>query len=99
VVREHEQRIAVMIAESYASGYNGTKSTRYHGMLVYQGESFDTDEESLFGWIIATTPQTAVGGEYVVLIDYGDNIITTTLDHNLGRRMIDVGQATDAGEI
>ena len=55
-------------------------------MLVYQGESFDTDEESLFGWIIATTPQTAVGGEYVVLMDYGVSIVTATLDHRLGNR-------------
>ena len=37
-------------------------------------------------------------GEYVVLVDFKDNIITTTLDHSLGRRMIDVGQATDAGD-
>ena len=69
MVREHEQSIAVMIAESYASGYNGNKSTRYHGMLVYQGESFGTDEEPLLGWIVATTPQTAVWGEYVVLVE------------------------------
>ena len=34
----------------------------------------------------------------MVLVDYEDNIITTTVDHCLGRRMIDVGQATDAGD-
>ena len=52
-----------MIAELYASGYNGTKGTRYHRMLVYKGESLDTDEEPLLDWIIATTPKSAVGGE------------------------------------
>ena len=82
----------------YASGYKGTQSSTYHGILVYKGESLDTHEEPLLGWIIAATKQTAVGGEYVVLVDYEDNIITTTVDHCLGRRMIDVGQATDAGD-
>ena len=50
------------------------------------------------GWIVATTPQTAVGGEYVVLMDYRDNIILATLDHSLGSRMIGVGHATDVGD-
>ena len=55
---EHEQRIAVMIAELYASGYNG--------LLVYNEESIDTDmdEEPLLGWIVATTPRTAAGEEH-----------------------------------
>ena len=86
------------ISELYTSVYNGTKSTRYHGMLVYKGESLDTQDEPLLGWIFAKTQQTAFGGKYVVLVDYGDNIITTTLDHSLGRKMIDVGQTTDAGD-
>ena len=34
----------------------------------------------------------------MVLVDYEDGIITTTLDHSLGRWMIDVGQATVAGD-
>jgi hypothetical protein len=38
MVMEHRQRTAVMIAELYASGHNGTESTRYHGMLAYKGE-------------------------------------------------------------
>ena len=48
------QRIAVMIAELYASGHNGTESTRCHGMLIYRGESLDIREEPWLGWIIAT---------------------------------------------
>ena len=67
-------------------------------MLVYRGESLNIREEPWLGWIIATTRQTAEWGEYVVLVDYEDGIITTTLDHGLGREMIDVGQATDAGD-
>ena len=67
-------------------------------MLVYKGESPDTQKKTSLGRIMAATQQTAVGGEYVVLVDYKDNIITTTVDHCLGRRMIDVGQATDAGD-
>ena len=31
-------------------------------------------------------------------MDYENNVITTTLVHNLGRRMIDVGQERDAGD-
>ena len=83
---EHEQRIAVMIAELYASGYNGAKSKKYHGLLVYNEESFNTDvdEEPLLGWIVATTQQAAGGGKYVALLDYGADLIITTLDHTLG---------------
>ena len=33
---EHEQGIAVMIAEMHASSYNGTKSKKYHGLLIYK---------------------------------------------------------------
>ena len=93
-----EQRIVVMIAELYTIGHDGIESTMHHGMLVYKCESLDTHEEPLLGWIIATTRHTSEGGEYVVLVDYKDNIITTTLDHSLGRRMINLGQATDAGD-
>ena len=90
--------MAVMIAKVYARGHNRTESTRYHGMLVYKGESLDIQEEPWLGWIITTTRQTAEGGEYVVLENYEDGIITTTWDQDLGREMIDVGQATDAGD-
>ena len=31
-------------------------------------------------------------------MDYENNVITTMLVRNLGRRMIDVGQETDAGD-
>ena len=42
------------------------------------------DEEPLLGWIVATTQQAAGGGEYVALLDYGADLIITTLDHTLG---------------
>ena len=60
---EHKQRIAVMTAELYASGYNGTKSKKYHGLLVYNNKNFatDTDGGPLLSWIGAKTPQTASG--------------------------------------
>ena len=76
VTMKHEQRIDLMIAELYTSGHEGTKSSRYHGMLVYKGESLDTDEGPLLGWIITTTPQTAVWGEYVFSTggDEGDRV-------------------------
>ena len=32
------------------------------------------------------------------MLDYEDDMIITMLDHTLGRQMIDVGQATDAGD-
>ena len=49
-----KQRIAVTIAEMYACGQSRTKSTRYHGMLVYMGwKSLDILEEPWLGWIIA----------------------------------------------
>ena len=98
MVMEHRQRTAVTIGELYASGHNGTESKRYHGMLANKGESLDIHSKPLLGWIIATTRRTVEGGEYVVLVDYEDNIITTTVDHCLGRRMVDVGQARDAGD-
>ena len=45
-----KQRIAVTIAEMYACGHSGTKSTGYHGMLVYMGwESLDIQEEPWLG--------------------------------------------------
>ena len=57
------KRIAVMIAELYASGYNGTESEKYHWLLVYNSKNFanDTDGRPLLDWIVATTPQTASG--------------------------------------
>ena len=48
------QRIAVTIAEMYACCHSGSKSMRYHGMVVYMGwESLDIREEPWLGWIIA----------------------------------------------
>ena len=41
--------------------------------------------ETWLGWIIATTRKTAAWGEYVVLVDYDNGILTTMLDHGLGR--------------
>ena len=60
-IRKHGQGIAVMIAEMHASSYNGTKSKKYHGLLIYNEESFgtDVDEEPLLSWIVAATQQTA----------------------------------------
>ena len=62
MVMEHKPRIALMIAELHASGYNRTESKKYHWLLVYNDESFDTDEGPLLGWIVAATPQTASVG-------------------------------------
>ena len=85
-----EQRIAVKIAELYTIGHDGIESALHHGMLVYKCESLDTHEEPLLGLIIAKRDRQQKGESMWY--------ITTTLDHSLGRRMIDVGQATDAGD-
>ena len=73
---------------------------KYHGLLVYMDESFDTDvyEEPVLGWIVAATPQTGDGGEYVALLVYDEDSTITMLDHTLGHQMIDMGQPTDAGD-
>ena len=96
----HEQRIVVMIAELYASGCNETECKKYHRLLVYVDESFDTDvyEEPVLGWIVAATPQTGDGGEYVALLVYDEDSTITILDHTLGRQMIDMGQLTHPGD-
>ena len=82
------------------SGFNGNESKKYQGLLVYNDESFatDTDEGPLLGWIVATTPQTASGGEYVALLDYNEDLTITMLEHRLGHQMIDVGHATNTGD-
>ena len=35
-IMKQGQGIAVMIAEMHASSYNGTKSKKYHGLLIYK---------------------------------------------------------------
>ena len=59
VVMGNKPRIAVMIAELYGNGYNGTESKKYHGLLVYNNKNFATamDGRPFFGWTVATTPQ------------------------------------------
>ena len=72
MVMKHRQGISPMISEMHASGFNGTKSKKYHRLLVYNRRGFDTDldEEPLLSWIVTTTQQTLAGGEYTVLLDY-----------------------------
>ena len=65
VVMGNKPRIAVMIAELYGNGYNGTESKKYHGLQAYNNKNFVTvrDGRPLLGWIVATPPQTASGEE------------------------------------